>query len=192
MKHQQPIRVGFDLDGVLLYNPARLMRPLIKSYKALKRTKKVTFVVPSTPLQIFIWKLLHLSSIFPAQGYGLIKRLVEEGHIEAYIVTARFASLHENTVRWFAYLNRDGVFTRCIENKDSLQPHLYKEQQIQELGLDVFIDDNWDIVHHLSTSKNVSAEVLWVHNILDAHIAYEYSFPTLLRAMTYLDTKVRT
>jgi len=39
---KRPLRVGFDLDGVLLYNPARIARPLVafvKKHFLKKRTK---------------------------------------------------------------------------------------------------------------------------------------------------------
>jgi hypothetical protein len=184
MSKPKPLKVGFDLDGVLLYNPARLVRPLIKFVKhQLLGKKRVSFFVPKTPLQRFMWDVLHESSLWIAPGTDDIKSLVEQGKIEAYIITGRFKHLKHNTEKWINRLNADSHFKQWHFNQKAEQPHLYKENLIKELDLDVFIDDNWDIVQYLHQQFGPHRKIFWVYNLLDRHIKYEEKHPDLKHAV---------
>ena len=78
------IKVGFDLDGVLLYNPARIIRPFVKRVKhQFVPKRESTFYIPRTKPEKMFWSFLHLSSIFPADGWREIKQLVDDKKIEA-------------------------------------------------------------------------------------------------------------
>jgi hypothetical protein len=172
--HTQPLKVGFDLDGVLLYNPARIMRPIVVAIKRVfikKRTK--TFLVPKTPLQKFIWEIFHLSSLFLAPGFWEIKRLVDEGKIEAYLITARYSFLEKSVKRFMVRVQGDDIFSKWYYNANDEQPHYYKDTLIRKLNLDVFVEDNYDIVSYLN-QKNDHLRVYWITNILDSRIEYPH------------------
>ena len=98
---RQPLKVGFDLDGVLLYNPARIFRPVIVFFKQLfLPEEKDKFHLPKTGLEKFIWWILHKSSFMPAPGLKDIESLVEKKQIKAYIVSARYESLKSDFNSW--------------------------------------------------------------------------------------------
>jgi hypothetical protein len=46
---------------------------------------------------------------------------------------------------------------------------------IDELKLDYFVEDNFDVVHYLATVQ-AKTEIWWLSNILDQHIAYPHKF----------------
>lgn len=182
-KKQKPLKVGFDLDGVLLYNPARVVRPIVKRFKRKFLPKRVeTFYIPKTkPEQIF-WNFLHLSSIFPAPGWHEIEELVKEGKIEAYVVTARFGFMKPDIDRWMKVFNKGHIFKDIIYNKHNKQPHVHKEEIAKKLGLDVFVEDNWDIVKHLT--EETDTKTFWVYNLFDKQIDYDRKTPGLGKAIT--------
>ena len=98
---QKSIIVGFDFDGVIAYNPARLARYPISVFKQkFLGIQKVSFFVPKSPLERMLWSLAHESSMFPAVGATQLRRLVEEGRIEAHLVTSRFGFLEPNLGRF--------------------------------------------------------------------------------------------
>src|SRR5437879_3831161 len=97
------VRVGFDLDGVILYNPARNARPFISFAKKLFRQDLGKFHYPRSKPQRLLWTFLHKSSVWISPGVKKIKQMVKEGKIEAYIVTARYEFLKGDFQRW---LNR--------------------------------------------------------------------------------------
>lgn len=181
----KPIRVGFDLDGVILYNPARLARTIVKNFKRKFIPKREnTFYVPGTKPEQFLWEIFHWSSLFIAPGFEDIKKLAQQGIIEPYIVTARFGFMHKSYLNWLKKMKIHHDFKGAYMNTHNEQPHIYKEKMIKRLKLDYFVEDNWDIVSHLS--KKTPAKVFWVYNLFDRKIDYKRKVPSLAQAIEHL------
>lgn len=188
---QKPIKIGIDFDGVLAYNPFRLVRsPVTFVKRHILGVKKLEFIVPKTKVQQAVWSLLHESSIFPAMGVPLLEQLVDEGVVEAHLVTARYSFLQNSLYRWLERHKLRKLFASITINKNDEQPHLYKTRVVTQNKFDYFIEDNLDIVTHLSKGA-VSTRVLWIYNILDRGFAYPYKFPYLKKALEaiYIETK---
>lgn len=187
MKTQKTLRVGFDLDGVLLYNPTRIVRPLVAWTKSMLLKKDLyTFHYPRTKLQKLAWLILHKSSLFPADGIETIRELARSKKIEAYIVSARYDSLKSDFHYWIRKMKAPESFTGLYHNDSDEQPHLFKERMIEKLKLDVFIEDNWDIIKYLSTNHQspiTNCKIFWIYNLLDRNIDYKYKFPNLKKAI---------
>lgn len=185
-----PIRIGFDLDGVLLYNPARIIRRPVKSFKRRFIPKREnTFFVPHSPLMKFIWHLFHKSSVWVADGYDMIVELSKDPDIEIYLVTARFGYLRPDVEKWLRKINAKAVFVKCIINEKDEQPHQYKLKQVKKLKLNYFVEDNWDIVSHLAEKTDIKA--YWIYNIFDRQVHYPLKFPTLKKAVTHIYEDLR-
>lgn len=183
---KQPLRVGFDLDGVILYNPARVARPIISLVKRLFLTKrKLAFYYPRSPIEKWMWKQLHRSSIFIAPGMDDIKKLVKEKKIKACIVTARYGFLGDDFKKWVKENGIDLIFDGVYYNKDDEQPHLFKERMIKKLDLNAYIEDNFDIVKYLSNGKK-QTKIVWIYNILDHFLDHSHKFPSLKKAVQSL------
>lgn len=182
---KKPIQVGIDFDGVLAYNPLRVGRaPVTFVKRKIFGAKKTHFYIPQTPLEKFVWTILHESSVFPATGVGLLRELVEENKIEAHLVTARYGFLQKNLYTWLQRNNLEELFSSITINKYDEQPHLYKERIIREQKFDYFIEDNFDIVSHVS--PKTETKVLWIYNFLDRHTLYSPKFPYLKKALEYI------
>jgi hypothetical protein len=188
-----PIKIGFDLDGVLLYNPTRTLRPIVAYIKQnILQKKQTKFFYPQTKLQQAIFRLFHFSSFMTAPGFEIIRELVAQEKIEAYLVTARFAYLKKDLDTWLQKVNGDVLFKGVYYNKRNQQPHIYKSHMIEKLHLDIFVEDNWDIVKHISTNKTVHhCRVYWITNLIDRRfINYPFTYLTLKQALTYLQTSL--
>ncbi len=189
---QPKLKVGFDLDGVLLYNPARIFRPITVGFKAILKPKikqKTHFYYPKTLLEQWMWIIVHWSSLFISPGFENIKKLAGNGDIEAYIITSRYDCLKHDFRRWLQKMDSKKHFHATFHNKENLQPHVFKEKMINELGLDYFIEDNWDIVQHIN--KHTKAKGIWISNAFDKHIPYDLKFLSLEEAMKYLEKKIQ-
>jgi hypothetical protein len=179
------LKVGFDLDGVLLYNPARIFRPIIyfiKKYILKRNTNQ--FYYPKNKLEQLIWLFLHKSSLFPTPGVKEIKQLIKEKKIKAYVISARYESLKEDFLSWKKKIDPENLFSSWYYNEKNDQPHLYKEKMIKKLNLDIFVEDNWDIVNYLkSQMSNLKSKkktkIFWIYNLLDRNIKYRYKFSSL-------------
>ena len=189
MKKQ--LRVGFDLDGVLLYNPARIIRPIMSfAKKYLLKRDLNKFYYPKNETEKLIWWFLHKSSLWPSLGIKELIKLIKQKKINAYIVSARYELLEKDFTRWINIIDPDKSFSGCFYNNKNDQPQLFKEKMIKKLNLDIFVEDNWDIVSHLNfkyKNKNLKTKVFWIYNLLDRNINYEYKFSSLKKIVKYLE-----
>jgi uncharacterized HAD superfamily protein len=179
---QSPLRVGFDMDGVLLYNPARIIRPLVSSIKhIISHKRKLQFYYPKSSFEKWLFQLAHLSSIFNAPGLDDIAYLVKTGKIEAYLITARYNFLGNDVKRWVKKNKLEKIFKGVFYNSKNEQPHEFKERMIKSLDLDIYVEDNFDIVNHIA--KKTRAKVVWIYNIFDRNILFAHKAPTLQEAI---------
>ncbi len=188
MKKKNRIVVGVDFDGVVAYNPFRIIRaPIAYVKKNMLGIKKTKFYIPQSSVEKILWTILHESSVFPANGVDLLREFVEQDRIEAHLVTARFHFLQDRLYQWLRRYDLERIFSSITVNERDHQPHLYKERVIKENRFDYFVEDNLDIVEHLS--RTTSTEILWIYNLLDRFHPYEKKFPYLQQALEYIVKK---
>lgn len=179
---KRKIRVGFDFDGVVAYNPFRVARPLVAYIKRnVFGVKKLKFWYPQKHWQQIFWIVLHESSIFPAKGVDLIKSLVKDDLIEAHLITARYSFLDDHLFKWLEKHKLRRYFKTVNLNTYDEQPHLFKEKLIEKYKLDYFIEDNLDIVKHL-VQKN-KKNIYWIYNLFDRSYRYPHKFSYLEKAL---------
>jgi len=189
---KQILKVGFDLDGVLLYNPARIIRPIIFFLKKYFLKKSLNrFYYPKNKIEKLIWWFLHKSSLWPSPGIKEIVKLVKQKKINAYVVSARYESLEHDFTRWVKIIDPDKSFSGYYYNEKNDQPQLFKEKMIKKLNLDIFVEDNWDIVFYLKSKINPPAggqrsKIFWIYNILDRNISYKYKFSSLKEIVVFI------
>ncbi|MFZ5376693.1 MAG: hypothetical protein ACOZAN_03450 [Patescibacteria group bacterium] len=184
---KRTIKIGFDFDGVIMYNPARLIRPIISQFKkkGLIKRKRLQFFRPKAGIQTFFWQLLHKSSVFPALGLGKLRKLAKLNNVELYLITGRFAELKDDYDFWLKKIGAKQIFKATYINDKNEQPHLFKEKMIKKLNLDHFVEDNWDIVEHLK--NNTQARIFWIFNLFDRNKKHEDKHPGLMSVADALE-----
>lgn len=188
---KNPLKIGFDLDGVLLYNPARVFRPIsivIKKILKHRESVRTDFYYPKSNIEKAIWVLIHKSSISISEGYNMIGQLVKEDKIEAYIVTSRYDCLKNDLNEWLKKMKAHEIFKGIYHNEKNLQPHIFKAQKINKLRLQYFVEDNFDIVQYIN--KNTHAKCLWISNAFDKSISYNEKFMSLKEALKSIKQKI--
>src|SRR3989304_7235575 len=131
------IKVGLDFDGVVAYNPFRVIRaPVSLVKKRLLGFRKLSFYYPRRKWEQIFWKILHESSIFPARGIDLLVDAIKRGTIEAHLITARYSFLDDHLYDWLDKYKIKRLFTSINLNKKDEQPHLFKERIIKQRTLD--------------------------------------------------------
>ncbi len=191
----KPIVVGFDFDGVVAYNPARLARYPISFIKQnILGIHTVSFFIPKNGIERAFWSLAHESSMFPALGVTHLRHLVSEGVIEAHLLTSRFGFLEPNLRRFLRFWNLSNVFTSVTLNTREEQPHLFKERIIRAKKFEYFVEDNWDIVSHLAANLPRRQKgtrlttVHWIYNIFDRNQPYPHKYPYLEKSLEHIVT----
>ena len=180
---KQILKIGFDLDGVLLYNPARIIRPIMSFIKKniLKRDLN-KFYYPKNKIEKLIWWFLHKSSLWPAPGINEILSLIKQKKIQAYIVSARYELLESDFSRWHKIIDPNKLFSGYFYNNKNDQPQMFKEKMINKLKLNVFVEDNWDIINYLNLKlkiRNSKIKIFWIYNLLDRNKPFPNKFPDL-------------
>ncbi len=177
------LRVGFDFDGVVAYNPLRVARLPVTIFKqTILRQKNPKFFIPRTRLQKLVWRIFHETSFFPATGLDLLRQLIKQEKIEAYLISGRFGYLESHLWDWLVRNDMQRSFKEIHVNSRDEQPHLFKERLLGKLKLNAYIEDNWDIVRHLN-KKTTGTTIVWITNILDRFIVYPHKYTSLQAAV---------
>ena len=184
MASEKKLRIGFDFDGVIAYNPLRMFRaPLMALKHQFQKRPDLEFPLPKNPQFKWLWVLAHETSYFPAHGLSDLRKLLEKHAIEGYIVTGRYSFLEDSLNRWLKKHKADHVFKGVYVNKADEQPHRFKKEMIEKLKLDMFVEDNWDIVKYLKNAfdhePGKQAEIHWIYNIVDRFQKYPRKYPNL-------------
>lgn len=189
-KRKKIIKVGFDLDGVILYNPVRIFRYFITDFfkQKIKKTKEKIFYIPKNPLEKFFWLLLHKTSFMINPGYDDLKKLLKTKKFRFYLITGRYSFLKKDLDYWLKKIDGEKIFQKCFYNKNDLQPPLFKSKLINKLKLDFYVEDNFDIVEILN--KKTKTKILWLTNIIDKNISYPLKYLSLKEVVQFLKTLV--
>ena len=130
--------------------------------------------------------MFHKVVFGPVEGYDDLKKMIKEKKITAYIITGRNESLENDFNQWMKKIDAKKYFSGCYFNDKNEQPYFFKEKMITRLKLDVFVEDNWDIVKNINSDMKKQrnyVRVFWIYNLLDRNIPYKLKFPTLMKVL---------
>jgi hypothetical protein len=159
---QRRVRVGFDLDGVLIgkpfFVPDKVMEKLVRQ----KTDHKLLYRFPQSSFERKIRYISHHPILRPPirKNIGLIEELSKSTKYELFVVSGRYSFLEERTREWFKYYKLRKPFKKIYINSKNEQPHLFKERMIKKLKLDVFIDDDQPLLRYL---QNKLKKVEFLH-----------------------------
>lgn len=180
------LKVGFDLDGVILYNPIRIFRSFISDFlkkKIMKKENKI-FYIPQSPILKYIWRLLHKTSFMIDPGFSDLIKISKNKKFKLYLITGRYNFLEKDYQNWLKKISADKIFIQCFLNRDNLQPNKFKEKMIKKLNLDIYVEDNFDIIEKLN--HKTKAKIIWISNLVDRNISYKFKFFSLREVCQYL------
>lgn len=153
---QKIIRVGLDLDGVIINKPPaipkRVIEWLIRSHT--NHQKKYRF--PKTKLEQWVrikshhWKLRQPLN----QNLRAVQNLAESKKYNIYFVSSRFSFLKAQTKNWFKYYFPNFDYKKVFLNRENKQPHLFKEKMIKKLKLDYYFEDDPLTIRYLRGKVN--------------------------------------
>ncbi|MBP6882677.1 MAG: hypothetical protein KBC15_03960 [Candidatus Levybacteria bacterium] len=156
------MRLGFDLDKVLIDYPPFIPDDLINRLYKKNSSKNLMYRMPSLPEQI-VRQISH-STIFrpPLQdNMEFLKKVAK--HNKVFLISSRFHFLEKQTERITKKLGLDLIFDGMYFNYTNLQPHVFKEEVLGSLKLDKYIDDDLALLTHVS--KHIKkTQFYWLDN----------------------------
>ena len=138
------IRIGFDLDGVIIdkppFIPKRLIEWLVRSHK----NRHLSYRYPKSAFERWVRWASHHPKLRPPirKNVNLIKKLCKENKCDLYVISSRYSFLEGRTKEWFKKNKLNGSFKEIHINMKNLQPHTFKENKLNKLKIDVFVDDD--------------------------------------------------
>jgi hypothetical protein len=180
-----PLIVGFDFDGVVIYNPLHIARAPIAWFKRqFLGLNKTSFYKPQHRWQYLVWKILFLFSFPATDGLREIEKLKNEGKITPMLLTGRFDLSRKKVQQILTRAGFPHLFSEIITNSENEQPHIFKERVIAEKKMDIYVEDNIDIVIYLTTTT--PCRIFWIYNFVDRRFDYQPKFPHLKDAVKAL------
>ena len=144
------MKIGFDLDGIFIGTPPLVSRKLLEKFYKTKSHGKLAYRIPSRPEQLFR-KLTHLPFLRPPieKNITFLKSLSRKGH-KLYLISSRYNFLEKETARFLKTYGLDKAFDTIYLNHENKQAHVFKDDVIKKLNLDMHIDDDVSLINFVA------------------------------------------
>ena len=167
------IKIGFDFDGIFVnlppIIPTKFIDVLYKGAYILTLPKKaivkeLNYRFPH-PLEQKIRILSHHPFFRPTikDNVKELFKISENKSYETYLISSRFSFLKNRTDALLIHHKLGKHFKEIYFNYDNLQPHLFKEQTIKKLDINIYVDDDIDLILYLS-AKIPKLMLFWIMN----------------------------
>ncbi len=175
------MKIGFDLDKVFIDYPPFFPSGLFDRLYKKKDPDVLLYRIPNYPEQLGR-KLLHLPFLRPPIKKNLtILRNIPKSTNKLYLISSRYKFLKNETNRLVKKHQLNKTFDALYFNFTNKQPHLFKEDVLNKLKLDIYIDDDLSLLQHVAKS-NPKTMFYWL-NYANKEIP---SLPKNITAITQL------
>lgn len=160
------MNIGFDLDKIFINLPPLIPHGIIDFFYKGKANHELKYRIPSKAEQIirvFTHHPVFRSPIF--ENINSIKNLNLKNEHKYFLVSSRFSFLKKRTDDLIRKCCFNKMFKSMHFNYDNRQPHEFKSDVIRKLNLDIFVDDDLQLLEYL-TSKNPKTNFFWLNKKL--------------------------
>jgi len=160
------MNIGFDLDKIFIdYPPFVSPRIIDKLYKK-KDNGVLLYRIPSYPEQVFR-RISHTPIFRPAikENMEFLKNIPKNEN-KLYLISSRFKFLEKRTLKVIKRIGIDKIFDGMYFNFDNMQPHIFKQEVIENLQLDYYIDDDLSLIKHVAKT-NPKTKFFWLKTTKD-------------------------
>ncbi len=156
------IKVGFDLDGVLARHCLDYFWFKIRKQKesGLIANGGMSHFYPKNRWEKLVLKTINYLRRISFSDKNKIKTWSNLGDFQLFLITARFSFLKQLTLDWLECNNLTNLFSQIVINKEDQDPIQFKSLAINTEGLDVFIDDDLEVLEKLAVSTK--AKLFWL------------------------------
>lgn len=155
---QKKIKIGVDLDGVIINKPPFVPKAFIEKLFRGDGDKTLHYRFPKSKLEQKVRILSHFWLVRPVmkKNVALIKMLASTKNIELIAISSRYDFLKKRTKQWLQKRKLEDLFKKIITNTGNKQPHFFKESIINKVKPDYFIDDDQKIINYLQKKINTT------------------------------------
>jgi len=155
------MKIGFDLDKVFINTPPLIPSVVINKFYKKRDNGILLYNIPSRPEQ-FLRKAVHLPVLRQPmkKNFAFLKELSKDKKHQLYLISSRFNFLEPETNRLVKKYKLDTIFDKLYFNYDNKQPHEFKNEILQKLKLDIFVDDDLSLVRYVA-KDNPGTKFFW-------------------------------
>lgn len=155
------MKIGFDLDKVFIDNPPFIPKEVISKLYIKKANGTLEYRIPSVPEQ-YVRRLSHFPLFRPPikENITFLKKISRE-HNQIYLISSRFGFLEEVTKDLVNKYGLSDLFDGLYFNFENKQPHIFKDEILKKLQLDIYIDDDFHLLDYLA-KRNKDTQFFWL------------------------------
>ena len=159
------MKIGFDLDKIFINTPPFIPSAVINKFYKARDNGVLLYRIPHVPEQL-LRKALHTPILRQPikDNFAILQRLANDKENKLYLISSRFKFLEPETQRLIKKYKFDEIFDKLYFNYNNDQPHEFKNNVLQKLNLDIFIDDDLSLVRYVA-KQNPDTAFYW----LDEH-----------------------
>jgi len=157
------MNIGFDLDKVFINYPPLISANIIDSLYRKKSSQDLTYRIPGK-MEQSIRVLSHHPIFRPPikENMFLLRRITQDKKNNYYLISSRFSFLKKRTDSLVKNFKLNNYFSSLHFNYKDQQPHIFKDKKIKELKINIYIDDDLNLLKYLS-SKNKNVKFYWLN-----------------------------
>jgi hypothetical protein len=155
------MNIGFDLDKIFINYPPFLPSVLFDKFYKKRDNGVLLYRIPTYPEQLFR-KFLHLPIMRPPikENLAVLKSISKKSN-KLFLISSRYKFLEPETTRLVKRYHLDKIFTELYFNFENKQPHLFKNDVLKKLKLDMYIDDDLSLLKHVA-KDNPKTKFFWL------------------------------
>lgn len=156
------MKIGFDLDRVFIDFPPFIPPYVIDWLYKNHGRKTLSYSIPKSPISKLIRRASHLSLFRPLlrKNIEILSQIFLNPNLKLYLVSGRYRFLENLTFKLLHRYNLINPFAKIYLNSANEQPHLFKEKILKKLNLDLFVDDDLDLLKYLQ-KNGIKTKLLW-------------------------------
>lgn len=158
------IKVGVDLDGVIIGKPPFVPKEFIEWLYRSHKSKKLRYRYPGKIEECIRW-LSHIPLLRPPliENIEALQIFKKNNNCRIVAISSRFKFLEGRTYAWFRKHNIEDLFDEVYLNLENDQPHFFKEKMLKTLRMDYLIDDDIRLVRYLKKNAH-NTKILHMKN----------------------------
>lgn len=160
------MNVGFDLDKVFVNFPSFIPTKIIEWRYKERSAGSLRYRIPSKAEQIIrIFSHYPLFRLPITKNVEYVRKLALANKNKYYLISSRFSFLEERTAAIIKRYKFDKIFNALYFNYSNLQPHLFKDDVIKKLKLEMYVDDDLQLLEYLA-KNNPKTNFFWLNKKL--------------------------
>ncbi|MDP3974456.1 MAG: hypothetical protein Q8P65_00520 [bacterium] len=157
------MNIGFDLDKIFINFPPIVPSKIVELLYKGKSNHELKYRIPSRIEQII--RVLSHHPLFRqpiAENINYVKNLALKSKNRHYLISSRFSFLKKRTNDLIRLHHFDKIFHTMYFNYENKQPHQFKNEIMKKLNLDMYVDDDLQLLEYL-INKNPNTKFFWLN-----------------------------